>query len=150
MKRWLLWHPESDCLFEEHSDEFPFGDGLVEDVTGIPEWEEKYEKQKQESQYDLKKFFEQNSKFTVRKKRCKECPFDRNSVRGFTSFHESRRGTYDSASAVFSLSRSPTFPCHLPKNGKHIGCRGAEQARNGDKEVLSTSEEFIKHHWIKR
>lgn len=41
--RWLMWHPESDCLWEVRGrlgNELE--DGLVSDVTGIPEHEQRF------------------------------------------------------------------------------------------------------------
>jgi hypothetical protein len=48
--RYLLYHPESDCLFESFSpmaDEILDSDSCVEDVTGIESYEEKFMQNKQ-------------------------------------------------------------------------------------------------------
>ncbi len=54
--RWLIWHPESESLFEEHDPEkldALFG-GQCEDVTGIASYESKYQIQKElEMEYKL-------------------------------------------------------------------------------------------------
>lgn len=46
--RKLLYHPESDCLFEvkdQQEYENSFGDGHVSDVTDIEEFEELFKKE---------------------------------------------------------------------------------------------------------
>ena len=44
--RMLLYHPESECLFEsDNSEDYP-GDGLVEDVTDIEVFENRFRREK--------------------------------------------------------------------------------------------------------
>ena len=45
--RWLLWHPESECLFEHRGKIGKLlNNGDVEDVSGIPEYEARFVREK--------------------------------------------------------------------------------------------------------
>ena len=48
--RMLIWHGESECLFEITDPtevEGAFSDGCCDDVTGIWEWEERFKHQEE-------------------------------------------------------------------------------------------------------
>lgn len=47
-KRMLLWHAESECLYEAHNEAEQYqalSTGEVEDVTGIEQYEELFKRQ---------------------------------------------------------------------------------------------------------
>jgi hypothetical protein len=51
MARRLIWHPESECLFEEHDDLRDFTSDQAMDVTGIKHYEDMFKDyQRQENQ----------------------------------------------------------------------------------------------------
>lgn len=54
--RVLIWHPESECLFEVNDPllaDSCFSDGMAYDVTDIPEWEARLELQKKGIDFTL-------------------------------------------------------------------------------------------------